>query len=77
VVTVRTTCSNKETVLLTTHGVYVLLLLRSDSDATEDSSDLLRPDTLFLGAVASDSAFIFKDQAVKEESENVSFFRNA
>jgi len=47
VVTVLTTCSNKESVHITTQSIFVLLLLRSDRDATEDS-DLLRPDTLFL-----------------------------
>jgi hypothetical protein len=46
VVTVRTTCYNKEAVYITTKGIYALLLLRSDSDAFEDS-DLLRPDALF------------------------------
>jgi hypothetical protein len=47
VVTVLTTCSNKEAVHITTQSIYVLLLLRSDRNAAEDS-DLLRPDALFL-----------------------------
>jgi hypothetical protein len=47
VITVRANCSNTEAVHIAIQGIYVLLLLRYDSAASEDS-DRLRPDALFL-----------------------------